>query len=108
MKTSPIGLLVCTLMTGAIGYAQAAPANGLLAQSMRGAPVDRAAGNGSMGTGEGIERLERQSMPDERDARGDDEKRRAASTSIDDPGHGGNETDMEHRRRPHLGDDRRP
>ncbi|WP_312571004.1 hypothetical protein [Stutzerimonas balearica] len=107
MKTSPIGLLVCTLITGAIGYAQAAPANGLLAQSMRGAPVDRAAGNGSMGTGEGIERLERQSMPDERDAR-DDEKRRAASTSIDDPGHGGNETDMEHRRRPHLGDDRRP
>jgi hypothetical protein len=77
MKTSPIGLLVCTLITGAIGYAQAAPANGLLAQSMRG-------------------------------ARDDDEKRRAASTSIDDPGHGGNETDMEHRRRPHLGDDRRP
>lgn len=66
------------------------------------APVDRAAGNGSMGMGEGI-RNEDSRMQDE------EGRRTATPSEARDPdadsGHGGNETDMEHRRRPRLGDD---
>lgn len=70
-------------------------------------PVDRgAAGNGSMGMGDGIEFLPQK--PDAALRRTDPTgERPAAKTSVSEPGHGGNETDMEHRRRPTLGDKRK-
>ncbi|MCF7202887.1 hypothetical protein [Pseudomonas oligotrophica] len=93
---------LCLLLATAV---QPALGGDLLAQSSDGAPVDRAAGNGSMGTGEGIRRLEPQ--PDEaHDAARRENRPRRSTPSIEEPGHGGNETDMEHRRRPRLGDDR--
>lgn len=70
------------------------------------APLDRGAvGNGSMGMGDG--------MPDPgRSSReADDHEENPAWINLQnpdpkgEPGHGGNETDMEHRRRPRLGDD---
>ena len=69
------------------------------------APVDRAAGNGSMGMGDGLR------VPTEEPRRpaGETDLRPDGADSGDqeaDVGHGGNETDMEHRRRPRLGDDR--
>ncbi|WP_313054074.1 hypothetical protein [Pseudomonas lopnurensis] len=65
--------------------------------------VDRgAAGSGSMGVGEGIEYLD----DDEVDERDDSARRQPASTqsgkATGEPGHGGNETDMEHHPRPKL------
>ncbi len=66
------------------------------------APDRGAAGNGSMGIGEDIQYL------DEQDRQGQpvtNEAQDARSGRVErdaEPGHGGNETDMEHRRRPTL------
>ncbi|KJS26274.1 MAG: hypothetical protein VR76_09150 [Pseudomonas sp. BRH_c35] len=61
-----------------------------------------AAGNGSMGIGDGIDYLEDDQGQSES---GDSSSKKPAVERYDDtaePGHGGNETDMEHRRRPKL------
>lgn len=61
-----------------------------------------AAGNGSMGIGGGIDYLEDDQGQSEA---GDASSKKPAVERYDDtakPGHGGNETDMEHRRRPKL------
>lgn len=60
-----------------------------------------AAGNGSMGIGGGVEYLDE----GERGASPDSSSETSSSEQADrsaEPGHGGNETDMEHRRRPRL------
>lgn len=69
-------------------------------------PVDPVAGNGSMGMGERI------GYPAEASRNAEDaswQKPKWINTQNPDskaePGHGGNETDMEHRRRQRLGDD---
>ena len=89
----------------ALGCAVMLMATGIQALGPVAAPVDRAAGNGSMGMGDGIgyppesrdnERTEVQDRKDRRDVRVEPGT---------EPGHGGNETNMEHRRRPTLGDD---
>ncbi len=61
-----------------------------------------AAGNGSMGIGDGIDYLEDDQGQSE--AGGASSKKPAVEQYDDtaEPGHGGNETDMEHRRRPKL------
>lgn len=65
------------------------------AQVDDGAPLSRGAqGGGSMQTGEGLRPL-----PEEEDARPPEPALKPAET-----GHGGNETDMEHRRRPGSAD----
>lgn len=64
--------------------------------------ADRGAGNGSMGIGGGIDYLEDDQGQSEA---GDASSKKPAAEQYDDtaePGHGGNETDMEHRRRPKL------
>ena len=69
------------------------------------APVDRAAGNGSMGMGDGL----RVPAEEPRRPAGETDRSSEGADLVDqdaDAGHGGNETDMEHRRRPRLGDDR--
>jgi len=61
-----------------------------------------AAGNGSMGIGGGIDYLEDDQGQSEAS---DASSKKPAAEQYDDtaePGHGGNETDMEHRRRPKL------
>lgn len=78
------------------GWAVAAPLESidpLLAQQGP-APADRSLGNGSMGTGEGIERL-----PDD-EAEGDGGQSRYEQSE-----HGDTDTDMEHRPRRTLGDE---
>lgn len=104
-------MLVLSCCVGLAGVANGAEGAGAAAVELQLAqntgPVDRgAAGNGSMGKGEGIKYL-----PGKADAppRRDDAKaeRPAVKTSVSEPGHGGNETDMEHRPRPTLGDKRK-
>lgn len=97
----------CLALAGVAHGAQGSGAAGdlhWLAQNS--GPVDRgAAGNGSMGMGEGIEYLPEPRDAPRRDAKAED--RPSVKTSVSEPGHGGNETDMEHRRRPTLGDKRK-
>lgn len=61
--------------------------------------IDRSLGNGSMGAGEGIERL-----PESLEAERDRNREQGLRKKYDDPGHGDNDTDMEHRPRRTLGD----
>ncbi|MBA1264720.1 hypothetical protein ACYCFC_09480 [Stutzerimonas sp. NM35] len=96
--------LVCTFGCAAMLAAMGISAQESVAQNT--GPVDRGAGNGSMGMGDGI------GYPAEssRDADAPDrQKPKWIDAQNPDPkaetGHGGNETDMEHRRRPRLGDD---
>ncbi len=60
--------------------------------------ADRSAGNGSMGIGEGVERL-----PEQREENRDLRKTQAPK-AYDQSGHGDNDPDMEHRPRRTLGD----
>ena len=60
--------------------------------------VDRTLGNGSMGTGAGIERLPEQS---DKDRKVPDQRTQQA---YEQSNHGDTDTDMEHRRRRTLGD----
>lgn len=68
-------------------------------------PVDRAAGNGSMGMGEGLRDRNEDSRSQADEPRPTSEPAETRDPNAD-PGHGGNETNMEHRRRPRLGDGR--
>lgn len=87
-----------------LASAQASVAAGLpgdLGVAQNTGAADRgAAGSGSMGIGQGIEYLD----GDDRE-RGDPPRRepdRTPAGTAGEPGHGGNETDMEHRKRPTL------
>mgnify|MGYP000399791415 CR=1 FL=1 len=60
--------------------------------------VDRTLGNGSMGTGEGIERLPEQSEKDP------DVREQRPQRAYEQSNHGDMDTDMEHRPRRTLGD----
>lgn len=106
MRTCLMLVMSCCVGLGGLAHAVEGAAGDMrLAQNT--GPVDRgAAGNGSMGMGDGIKYL-----PPRRDAefRRDDpaDERPAVKTSVSEPGHGGNETDMEHRHRPTLGDKRK-
>lgn len=94
------GCAMALLATGAMAQGETYPQI-IVAQSP-GEPVDRAAGNGSMGTGEGIEYLpeksDERSLQPRRTFEPDEDSEEAELR------HGGNETDMSHRRRPTLGD----
>lgn len=80
---------------GLLAVLLAATSAAALAQVDDGAPLSRGAqGGGSMQTGEGLRPL-----PEEEDARTAEPALKPAET-----GHGGNETDMEHRRRPGSAD----
>jgi len=104
-------MLVLGCCVGLAGVANGAESEGAAAGELQLAqntgPVDRgAAGNGSMGMGEGIKYLP--GKPDAAPRRDDaPDNRPALKTSVSEPGHGGNETDMEHRPRPTLGDKRK-
>lgn len=98
MRRFLVSTLGCAVMLAALGI------NAQETVAVNTAPVDRATGNGSMGMGDGL------GDPPPRD--GEDSERRGLDRDEDpklnrkaEPGHGGNETDMEHRRRPTLGDD---
>lgn len=96
MRRFFVSALGCMVMLTATGIHALGPVQ---------APVDRAAGNGSMGMGDGIGY-----PPESRDdARTETQHRKEArDRRVEpgaEPGHGGNETNMEHRRRPTLGDD---
>lgn len=100
MRRFFISMLGCAAMLAAMGTT----AQEAVAQNT--APLDRgAAGNGSMGMGDGL--TDPASAPRE----ADDPDRKPEWIDMQnpdpkgEPGHGGNETDMEHRRRPRLGDD---
>ncbi|MCQ4325210.1 hypothetical protein CXK94_10135 [Stutzerimonas stutzeri] len=96
-----VAALVSMLVAVGAG-AQDAPFSDLPLVQNTGA-VDRgAAGSGSMGMGKGIEYLDDEKA-DERD---DSAQRRSSSvpprSRTGEPGHGDNETDMEHHPRPRL------
>ncbi len=106
MRTCLMLVLSCCIgLAGAANGAEGEEGGLRLAQNT--GPVDRgAAGNGSMGMGDGIEYLpQRQDAESWRNDSADEHP--AVKTSVSEPGHGGNETDMEHRRRPTLGDKRK-
>ena len=100
MRRFFVSMLGCAVMMAAMGIT----AQETVAQNT--APLDRGAvGNGSMGMGDGI--------PDPANSRGVDDTEensrwldRQNPDAKGEPGHGGNETDMEHHRRPRLGNDR--
>ena len=104
-------MLVLGCCVGLAGVANGVDGEGAAAGELQLAqntgPVDRgAAGNGSMGMGEGINYLP--AKPEAAPRRDDGKAERpAVKTSVSEPGHGGNETDMEHRPRPTLGDKRK-
>lgn len=89
------GFLAGLATTGAV----AAPADsGDIQLVQNSGAVDRSLGNGSMGVGEGIQRLPEQLGTD----RVETQERR--QKVYDEAGHGDNDTDMEHRPRRTLGD----
>lgn len=92
----------CVTALLALGAAAQGEMNVRSAVAQNSAPVDRAAGNGSMGMGEGLDyragESERRTEPSKRKYEPADETEDAELR------HGGNETDMTHRRRPTLGD----
>lgn len=102
-----IGLLV----GGGPGWAADPPLEPSLAQAPTGAPLERGAdGDGSMGRDQGIDYLpsdqssQEKETPTFREPRDADTSVRPVMVPRDEsgPGHGGNETDMEHRHRPVL------
>ncbi len=97
-----------TVMFGALiavaaaqGMAEGAPvqAVGAIELAQNSGAADRTLGNGSMGLGEGIDRLQ---QPQNGETGQDADERRPQR--YEQSAHGDNDTDMEHRRRPTLGD----
>lgn len=98
LKCLVAGCVTALLAVGAVAQ-EVSPETAIVQNS---GPVDRAAGNGSMGVGEGINYL------DEKFEQRADQPRKKyepADSSEAELRHGGNETDMEHKRRPTLGDE---
>lgn len=97
-----LGVLIAALASTVSAQNLDLPFAGVPLAQNTGAADRGAAGNGSMGIGGGIDHLdEEQSQSEAVDA----SSSKPAAEQYDDtaePGHGGNETDMEHRRRPKL------
>lgn len=94
---SLVGLAGVTNAVAASLERAAAPSAIQVAQNT--GAVDRTLGNSSMGVGEGIERL-----PELPETAHDRDKEQHAEKIHDEPGHGDNDTDMEHHPRRTLGD----
>ncbi|WP_407291171.1 hypothetical protein [Stutzerimonas zhaodongensis] len=77
----------------------AGPTSGTVQLVQNSAAVDRTLGNGSMGTGEGIDRL-----PEQLD-KGYDVRDQRVDPDYEQGSHGDTDTDMEHRPRKTLGDE---
>ena len=95
----PTTLLLALLASTAGAQSLELPFAGVPVAQNTGAPDRGAAGNGSMGIGSGVEHLDEAERTDQGGSR------QSSGEQLDDsaePGHGGNETDMEHRRRPKL------
>jgi len=97
-----------TVMFGALiavaaaqGMAEDAPVQtlGAIELAQNTGAANRTLGNGSMGLGEGIDRLQ---QPKNGETEHDTDERRPQR--YDQSAHGDNDTDMEHRQRPTLGD----
>ena len=91
--------LLLALLASTAGACLELPFAGVPVAQNTGAPDRGAAGNGSMGIGSGVEHLDEAERTDQGGSR------QPSGEQLDDsaePGHGGNETDMEHRRRPKL------
>lgn len=93
-----LGLVIAMLASTASAQSPDLPFAGIPLAQNTGAADRGAAGNGSMGIGSGIEHME----DDQRDDSVDSSSEKSEQGSSAEPGHGGNETDMEHRRRPTL------
>lgn len=95
-------LLVMTFAAALAAVSSAAalaePSAGAVQLAQNTGAADRTLGNGSMGTGEGVERL-----PDQLDENRDPRNTRSPK-SYDESGHGDTHPDMEHRPRRTLGD----
>lgn len=101
MHIQLVVILATLVSTAAAHGVELAVDEGLLAQNT-GAPDRGAAGNGSMGTGNGIDYIERDRDGQATQAEPDGAQARPLDNQQTESGHGGNETDMEHRRRPRL------
>jgi len=95
----PTTLLLALLASTAGAQSLELPFAGVPVAQNTGAPDRGAAGNGSMGIGSGVEHLDEAERPPQGGSR------QPSGEQLEDsaePGHGGYETDMEHRRRPKL------
>lgn len=101
LKCLAVGCMTTALLAvGVVAQGEVNPETAIVQNS---GPVDRAAGNGSMGAGEGIDYLDEKSEQSTDRPR---QKYEPADSSEAELRHGGNETDMEHKHRPTLGDER--
>ena len=91
-----LGAALAAVVTGQASAADPISDHALLAQNT--GAVDRSLGNGSMGAGEGIERLPEQSEE------GRDVHDQRPQQAYEQSNHGDTDTDMEHRPRRTLGD----
>lgn len=94
----PIALVTALAATVAATAPAGATMPGTVQLAQNSGSVDRTLGNGSMGTGAGIERLPEQS---EKDRKVPDQRTQQA---YEQSNHGDTDTDMEHRPRRTLGD----
>jgi len=96
-----LGLFIVVFASTVSAQSLELPFAGVPLAQNTGAADRGAAGNGSMGIGGSVEYLDE----DERGVAPDSSPETSSSEqagSSAEPGHGGNETDMEHRRRPRL------
>lgn len=94
-----LGSLAGLVATLDVAGASPAAATGTYWLAQNTGAADRSLGNGSMGLGEGIERL-----PDPPEAGRDDKENQPVSRAYDETEHGDTHPDMEHRPRRTLGD----
>jgi hypothetical protein len=95
-----LGLVIAVLASTAGAQSLELPFAGVPLAQNTGAADRGAAGNGSMGIGGGVDYLDEKQRATSVDS--SSEKTSSKQNSSTEPGHGGNETDMEHRRRPKL------
>jgi len=93
-----LAVIAATAATAAM-QVSAGPTAGTVLLAQNSAAVDRTLGNGSMGTGEGIDRL-----PEQLDEDYNVQDRRVRQ-DYEQSSHGDTDTDMEHRPRKTLGDE---
>ena len=95
-----LGLVIAVLASTAGAQSLELPFAGVPLAQNTGAADRGAAGNGSMGIGGGVDYLDEKQRATSVDS--SSEKTSSKQNGSAEPGHGGNETDMEHRRRPKL------
>ncbi|MCQ4297535.1 hypothetical protein NAU58_18315 [Pseudomonas stutzeri] len=96
-----LGLFIAVLASTASAQSLELPFVGAPLAQNTGAADRGAAGNGSMGIGGGVDYIDENERDASAGSSSDASSAEQADRSIE-PGHGGNETDMEHRRRPKL------